>query len=392
MRFLLKRAVANQWLVGLIGLSTVTTVGAAANLRFVEHTIATNLRGGYQVVVADLNQDGKPDLIALASGIPELVWYENPGWQRHVLASNLTEMINCVVLNSGGREEIVLASGFSNDARRSTGNVWLLEPGADVRQPWSIREIDRVPTSHRLRLADIDDSGRPVVLDAPLTDAQSSPPDYRSQTPLVYYRPGEWRRTLISNDNPGIMHGLCVVDWDGDHRDQILTASFGGIARYKLERNGRWTRILLTPGDPAPWPKCGASDVAVGHLGSRRFLCSIEPWHGHEVVVYHEQNGTWRRQVIDDSFDDGHALATADLNGDGRDEIIAGYRGKGGGLVFYLATGENGEQWRRTNLDIGGITTASCAVVDLNGDGKLDVVAIGSATANLKWYEAMPDR
>lgn len=54
---------------------------------FVEHTIATDLRGGYQVVVADLNHDGKPDLIALASGMSELVWYENRGWQRHVLAT-----------------------------------------------------------------------------------------------------------------------------------------------------------------------------------------------------------------------------------------------------------------------------------------------------------------
>ena len=36
---------------------------------FVEHTLATDLKGGYQVVVADVNHDGKPDLIALASGM-----------------------------------------------------------------------------------------------------------------------------------------------------------------------------------------------------------------------------------------------------------------------------------------------------------------------------------
>ena len=57
---------------------------AAAPAVFVEHTIASDLKGGYQVVVADLNHDGRPDLIALASGLTELVWYENPGWQRHV--------------------------------------------------------------------------------------------------------------------------------------------------------------------------------------------------------------------------------------------------------------------------------------------------------------------
>ena len=67
---------------------------AAGMSGFVPHEIGTGLRGGYQVVIADLNKDGKPDIIALASGIPELVWYENPGWQRHVLAAGQAQMIN----------------------------------------------------------------------------------------------------------------------------------------------------------------------------------------------------------------------------------------------------------------------------------------------------------
>lgn len=46
--------------------------------RFAEHTIATDLKGGYQVVVSDINHDGKPDLIAVASGMKELIWFENP--------------------------------------------------------------------------------------------------------------------------------------------------------------------------------------------------------------------------------------------------------------------------------------------------------------------------
>jgi hypothetical protein len=108
------------------------------------------------------------------------------------------------------------------------------------------------------------------------------------------------------------------------------------------------------------------------------------------VVVYHTDGEKWVRQVIDDSFADGHALATADLNRDGRDEIIAGYRGKGGGLVFYAAEDDRGLRWKRFDLDVGGITAASCAIADLNSDGRLDIVCIGSATANLKWYENRP--
>jgi len=86
-------------------------------------------------------------------------------------------------------------------------------------------------------------------------------------------------------------------------------------------------------------------------------------------------------------FQDGHALVTADLNRDGRDEIVAGYRGRGGGLVYYAAEDDQGSRWKRYDINIGGITAASCAVADLNGDGKLDIVCIGSATANLVWYE-----
>ena len=54
--------------------------------RFVEHPVANGLKGGYQVTAIDMNRDGKPDLIALASGMSELAWYENPTWERHVIA------------------------------------------------------------------------------------------------------------------------------------------------------------------------------------------------------------------------------------------------------------------------------------------------------------------
>jgi hypothetical protein len=38
-------------------------------------------------------------------------------------------------------------------------------------------------------------------------------------------------------------------------------------------------------------------------------------------------------------------------------------------------------------VDDGGMAAAACAAVDLNADKRIDLVCIGSATANLKWYE-----
>jgi len=356
-------------------------------LQFDERTIAADLKGGYQVVAEDLNRDGRPDLVALASDMPELVWFENPHWTRHVIATPFPRMINLAVVFSGPRPAIVLAGGFSNEARRSPGTIWALEAGEDPRRPWTAREIDRVPTAHRLRLADIAGDGKPVIVNAPLTGPDASGPDYRGHTPLLYYRPGEWQRRLIGDENEGVVHGIHVIDWDGDGHDEILTASFVGIHLYKLLGDGRWSRMEIARGDPAPWPKCGASDVAAGRLGSRRFLCAIEPWHGHQIAVYHEEKGVWERRVIEDSFVDGHTIQAADLNGDGRDEIIGGYRGAGGGLFVYTAEDDRGTRWSRQTIEKGTVAAASCAVADFNGDGRPDIACIGSASANLKLYE-----
>ncbi|HUP02522.1 MAG TPA: FG-GAP-like repeat-containing protein [Bryobacteraceae bacterium] len=360
---------------------------AAGSPQFAEHSIATDLRGGYQVVSADLNGDGKPDLIALGSGMSDLVWYENPTWQRHVLASGFTQLINCAVIPAapGAIPDILVASGFAQVPAQSPGKVALLRHNADPRGPWTLQEIDQLTTSHRLRIADIDGSGKPVVIDQPLVGPKATPPDFRDQTPMVYYRPGEWKRQFISDGNSGVVHCIYPFDWDGDGRDEILTASFVGIDLFKLGKDGKWTRTELAKGDPSPWPKSGASDVAVGKLGATRFLTSIEPWHGNQVVTYTQKDGQWARHVIDSSFQDGHALLTADLDRDGRDEIVGGFRGRGRSVYIYTADDATGENWTRTTLDDGGMGAASCLAADLNGDGRLDIACIDST--RLKWYE-----
>ena len=361
---------------------------------FAEHLIAADLKGGYQVVVADLNKDGKPDIIALASGLKDLVWFENPGWTRHVLAGEFNHMINLAAWDTDGDgiPEIVLAHEFANQAKNSIGILSLLTHGADPREPWKATEIDRIPTSHRLRWADIYGNGKKVLVDAPLTGLKAEAPEYRGKTPLVFYKPGAWMRETIPEQNEGVEHGIYITDWDSNGREAILTASFIGIHLFRLGKDSAWTRTELAKGDSAPWPKSGSSDVTVGGLGSKpaktRFLAAIEPWHGNEVSVYREdKKHTWQRQVIDDSLDQGHTILTADLNGDGTDEIIAGYRGKGRSVNIYYANSPKGERWINHPLDSGGMAASSCAVADLNADGRPDIVCIGSATANLKWYE-----
>jgi hypothetical protein len=355
-------------------LALLFTLSAAESPAFREHPIADGLRGGYQVVAADVNGDGKPDLIALASGMPDLLWFEAPHWTRHVLASGLNRMINLAAadVDGDGIPEIVIAHEFQNEAAKSVGIVSLLTHDGDPTRPWRVREIDRLTTSHRIRAAKLD--GKIVFINATLTGAKATPPDYRDHAPLVLYRPGEWKREVISNADEGVMHGLWVGRWNSK-QDIVLTSSFQGIHRYDQTKSG-WKRTRIAAGDPAPWPLSGSSEIGPGE----GWFASLEPWHGNQVVVY--KGG--KREVIETGLVDGHVLLTADLDGDGKSEILAGYRGKGRSVYLYR---QQGGKWIRETLDDGGIAAAGCAIADLNADGRPDIACIGSATANLKWYE-----
>ena len=354
---------------------------------FTVHEIGTGLRGGYQVVIADLNKDGKPDVIALASGLPELLWYENPGWQKHVLASGVSQLINAAAydVDGDGIPEVAVAQGFTTSPKTSTGKVGILTHGADVTAPWTYKEIDAVPTAHRLRWVDADGSGRKLLAMAPLIGAESVPPDYKTPVSIFFYRAPDWKREVISDSFTGLLHGIEPMPWEGVKGQALVSAGFMGLNLHTLA-GGKWTQTEVTKGDPDPWPKSGASDVALGRLGAQKFLATIEPWHGNQVVIYQQSGGSWARHMIDDTIADGPTIITIDADNDGRDEVVVGQRGGARSLMLYTASAD-GRAWSKRAIDEGGMAGAGCATADLNGDKRADIVCIGTATANLKWYE-----
>jgi Aldos-2-ulose dehydratase, beta-propeller domain/FG-GAP-like repeat len=382
--------------------------GVAGNSHWRAHKVA-EIPSGYQVAVADVDGAGRPDLLALSSEQNIVDWYRNPSWHARSVTTSTEKNISLAPLFRPGypAQGLALASGFNLDHAEEGGEIWWAKPGPTLDEEWSVMLIGRIPGAHRLRWADLDGDGRQELVVVPIVGAGSRPPDYSVPAQITWFEMPEalmtghaaaarlesskWTPHLI-DDSLNLVHGVHVLDWNGDGRDEILTASAQGVNLFRSEGRGAnlsWTRTLLTPGDQSERYH-GASEIDVGKVHGRRFLATIEPWHGDKVVVYPRVKGGFtERQVIDSSFKSGHALVCADLDGDGNDEIVAGYRGPGTSLFIYHAKDKDGTAWERETLDTE--MAASClAIADINGHGRPDIVAIGSSTANVKWYENLP--
>jgi hypothetical protein len=382
--------------------------------QFKAHLVA-RLPGGYKVAVIDIDRDGKPDIVGLATTPSCLAWYKNPTWEKHVLTSAAKEFIDLAPrdVDGDGRIDLAVADDFGMSRTTSGGLVHWLQCPQDPTQEWPIHAIGAEPTSHRLRWADIDGDGRKELVVAPIMGRNAKAPLWDVGVKLAFYRVPQppttepWKPIVI-DDSLTVLHGLCIVDWDHGGRDDILTASFEGVHLYQSQGQGdgspiakkrdwepdklSWKKIRLGTGEQTDPTKRGSSEVTLGRLGSNehRFLATIEPWHGDKVVVYTPgptPEALWQREVIDATFNEGHALICADLDGDHKDEIIAGYRGKGASLYIYHCQDSVGKKWERIALDEGDMAASGLDVADINGDGRPDIIAVGTATSNIKWYE-----
>jgi hypothetical protein len=359
-------------------------------------TLDAAFAGGYQVCAADVDGDGRTDVLGLGQTV---AWLRNPTWEKLPITGDRTQRnidLAPYDVDRDGKLDLVVASDFSMNHTGSGGTLSWFRRSDDLKKPWIGTVIDAEPTSHRVRWADVEGTGRKRLVDAPIMGPGTQAPEYdQSGARLVMYRvptdpaADRWPKQVIDSSLP-VIHALQVVDWDGHGREALLTASRQGVHLFQFRGAGdhlTWTKTRLCDGEQESSPAKGSSEVRVGHLkGGRRFIATIEPWHGNKVVVYHrpEASGAlWERSVIDETLDEGHALWTADLDGDGAEEIVAGSRGKRHSVTLYRALDRHGTQWERSVLDE---ETACQGIfgIDLQNGGRAGILAIGGATHNVR--------
>ena len=414
-----------RYLFTMIAIIFAAPAGAADLPTFKAQEIDTGLKIGYAVLATDIDGDKRPDLVVVDQH--KVVWYRNPGtrdgeWKKFTILDGKTRPDNvCIAdidIDGDGLPELVLGAAWKPFDTTNAGQLVWLKRGKDVTQEWTMHELPcDEPNVHRVRVADINGNGKPSIIVAPLLGRGATEEgDWTNGRPVRIValeapekdpeKKENWKVCVLSNEFRVVQNiDIC---FQGTARTgtvaSILTASDKGVHALWVG-NGQIQKhnpIALRDKDKPDGSKA-ARDVRYGLMwptqlnkGTAWYDAAIESRDGSELAVYPISRGI-PRILIDQNFRGGKAIRCADLDGDGADELILGVHDnpnpKAGdrfrerrGVRFYKCVEENGKQWERRIIDDGGIAVEDLAVADLDGDGKIDIVAVGRSTRNCRIY------
>ncbi len=301
-------------------------------------------------------------------------------------------------LDGDGKAEVAVGAEWNPGDTVNSGAVFYLVPPSDRTQRWEAVRLAHEPTVHRMRwvLNAAGKYDLVVVPLHGRENKGGQGAGVRILAYKMPSDPRQVWTTELIDDSLHLTHNFLPLPWDGDPAQELLVAGKEGVFLFD-RRDAKWEKSQLAGMGPDSTDFSGAGEIRAGTLpGGQRFFATIEPMHGNKLVVYtppdpKSDNRLWHRRVLDESLVDGHALACADLVHASSDQIVVGWRAMGKpdarvGVRVYTPRDGQGVAWDQTLVDDNGMACEDIAVADLNGDGRPDLIASGRATKNLKIY------
>jgi len=371
----------------------IVATAQTQTVQFTEFLISKDYSYAYGIAVGDLDGDGDLDITSADADLNRLYWYENDGkgnYRCHFVQQNESgwfERHTIADLNGDGKPDVVTVKNLSGDV------VWFENNGTPKDdKPWKRHVIAQgtLPGAYDVAVADFDGDGD-------LDVAASS--WVKGNKFVWYENPGKadqpWVEHLIE-ENMAETRTMRVADFNGDGKPDLLgTASAAGQVVW-YENLGKsatvqWKKFVIYTagrpihGQPVDMDGDGDADVVMA-LG----FAAQEPV-AHQVVWYENigrpGKGTeWKKHVIAEVLSQAFEAAAADLDGD-KDVDVVATAWVGGAILWYENSGVPTGKWTPHVLKENWPKANSVIIADLNRDGRPDIVASAERGSNeLRWW------
>ena len=370
-------------------------LAAEVTPKFEAQTIDDKISIGYGLAIGDMDGDGKQDI--LLADAKEFVWYKNPTWEKRTFAKLPGPRDNvCLAaqdIDGDGKVEIAVGGnwnpGETTDEALSGSVHYLIRP-KEANALWTPVELPHEPTVHRMRwVQDAKKAWSLVVLPLHGRGNKDGAGEHGVKI-QAYYPPSNpmdakgWNIEIV-DQSMHVTHQLDVDTVFGG----IVVGGKEGLIHSDIKSPVQTFSLQDAKESPLPArPFAGIGEIRCFEYGK---FAAIEPFHGNLLTVYELTDKALRRDrlILDDQLSQGHALGCATFFGTKpTQQIVAGWREPNAagkfGIKIYWKSAEG--PWINTWVDENKMACEDLKIADLNGDGKPDIIASGRSTKNVIIY------
>ena len=367
--------------------SAPSSVNTASSIFFEVPSYPSDGYGAHLISLADVNDDGKPDLL-VANPCPGLDCYSHGGNNGTVavllgngdgtfqepgiysVGFNPTSTAIADV-NGDGKADLLVLNLCSDSICSGDGSVSVLLGNGDGTFQAAVGYDSGGSNGTSIAVADVNGDGKPDLLVA----------NGSGVGVLLGNGDGTFQSVVGVSDASASV--VVVADVNGDGKPDLLT---NGCPSGNTCSNGGVVGVVLGNGNGTFQPEVtygsggsAAYSIAVSDVNRDGKLDVLVANGSGVAVLLGNGNGTFQSAVgVSDAS--GSIVAAADVNGDGKPDLLTngcpnGNTCSNGGVVGVALGNGDGTFQPEVTYGSGGSSASSLAVADVNGDGKLDVLA-----------------